>query len=98
MSSKIQIILTDEQLQDLQLQTLLAVKKGIAQATGNNSNKPYLKLKDFTVWTGFTAPTIRKFVANGLPVADVNGQKLYGKEEYIQWLKSREQTQEPELV
>ena len=89
MNSKIQIILTDDQLEELQLQTLLAVKKGIAQAT-DAQNKPYLKLKDFTAWTGFTAPTIRKFVANG--------QKLYGKEEYIQWLKSREQTQEPELV
>ena len=97
MNSKIQIILTDDQLEELQLQTLLAVKKGIAQAT-DAQNKPYLKLRDFTPRTAFTAPTIRKFVANGLPVADVNGQKLYGKEEYIQWLKSREQTQEPELV
>lgn len=97
MQTKIQVILTDGQLQDLQAQTLSAVKRGIEQATTSKS-RPYLKLKDFVEWTGFTAPTIRKFVANGLPVADVNGQKLYGKEEYIQWLKSREQTQEPELV
>lgn len=93
MNNTIQILLTDDQLQELQLQTLLAVKQGIKRATANQA-KPYLNLKDFAAWTGFTAPTIRKFVENGLPVADVNGQKLYGKEDYIQWLKSREKVVE----
>ncbi|MDM8332717.1 DNA-binding protein [Limosilactobacillus pontis] len=93
MNNKIQIILTNDQLQALQLQTLLAVKQGIKQATADQS-KPFLNLKDFTAWTGFTAPTIRKFVENGLPVADVNGQKLYGKEDYIKWLKSQEKVTE----
>lgn len=93
MNNTIQILLTDDQLQELQLQTLLAVKQGIKQATANQA-KPYLNLKDFTAWTGFTAPTIRKFVENGLPVADVNGQKLYGKEDYIKWLKSQEKVTE----
>lgn len=93
MNNTIQILLTDDQLQELQLQTLLAVKQGIKQATANQA-KPYLNLKDFMAWTGFTAPTIRKFVENGLPVANVNGQKLYGKEDYIQWLKSREKVAE----
>lgn len=93
MNNKIQILLTDDQLRQIQSQTLIAVQQGIKQAKANQS-KPYLNLKDFVAWTGFTAPTIRKFVDNGLPVADVNGQRLYGKENYIKWLKSREQVVE----
>lgn len=86
---KLQVLFTPEQLKNISDQIIMMIHKE-QELNESIANKPYLKLNEFAEWTGFTKPTIRKFVKAGLPVAYVGNQKVYGKQTYINWLKAKE--------
>ena len=88
--NKLQVLFTSEQLKSISDQITLAIKEH-QKLVDDINVKPYLKLNEFADWTGFTKPTIRKFVKAGLPVAIVDNQKMYVKQTYINWLKTKEQ-------
>ncbi|NGC77497.1 helix-turn-helix domain-containing protein [Lactobacillus reuteri] len=88
--SELKVLLTPGQLDNISEQVVVAITSKKRLIT-DLDDKPYLKLNEFAEWTGFTKPTIRKFVKAGLPVAIVGSQKMYGKRSYIEWLKTKEQ-------
>ncbi len=66
------------------------IKSGIQQAT--NNSRPYLTRKEMAEFLGVAPSTLTYWVSLGMPVAEINGRKLYGKETVKQWLKSKEKT------
>ena len=52
--------------------------------------KPYLNKKEMAKWLGVSTDTVCRFIRNGLPVADVDGMQLIGKETAINFLKEHE--------
>ena len=51
---------------------------------------PYLKQKDFAKWIGESVATVNELRAKGLPVSYALGSVRYGKQSYIDFMKSRE--------
>lgn len=84
-----EVLLSEEQLSALKAQVVADVTNGIKTATANNE-RPYLNQKEIAKWLGVSAPTINAWVKKGMPVAVINGQKLYGKSSAIDWLKQQE--------
>ena len=63
------------------------VKEEIAN---DNLKAPYLKQKDFAQWIGESIATVNELRAKGLPVSYALGSVRYGKQSYIDFMKSRE--------
>lgn len=83
------LILDPEQRQEIQSIVVQAVNDGIKQAT---NAKPYLNRKETAKYFGVAESTIRYWATLGMPVANINGHKLYGKQSITEWLKSKEET------
>lgn len=57
--------------------------------------KPYLNRREIAKYFGVADSTISYWATLGMPVAVIDGRKLYGKESITNWLKSKEQTKKP---
>ncbi|MBP2058952.1 hypothetical protein J2Z60_002143 [Lactobacillus colini] len=61
-------------------------------------NKPYLNKTEASKYFDVAPATLSKWATLGMPVAVIDGYKLYGKESITNWLKSKEQTKKPLLL
>lgn len=86
-----EIKLDAEQEQELSNHIINLVKTSVKQALGNQG-KPYLNRKETAKYFGVAESTIRYWATLGMPVANINGHKLYGKQSITEWLKSKEET------
>lgn len=83
-----QVLLDDHQKQEIKSMVARAIKDGIKQAT---NFKPYLNRKEIAKYFGVAESTISYWATLGMPVAIIDGRKLYGKQSITEWLKSKEQ-------
>lgn len=58
----------------------------------NQGAHPYLNRKDAAKYFGVAESTLSYWATLGMPVANIDGRKLYGKVSITQWLKSKEET------
>lgn len=79
-----------DQQQETEIKTYVmgVVKDAIKQAT--TISKPYLNRKEIAKYFGVAESTITYWASLGMPVAIVDGRKLYGKQSITNWLKSHE--------
>lgn len=84
-----EIKLDAEQEQELSNHIINLVKTNVKQALGNQG-KPYLNRKETAKYFGVAESTIRYWATLGMPVAIIDGRKLYGKQSITNWLKSKE--------
>lgn len=82
------LILDPEQRQEIQAMVIKAVNDGIKQA---KNTKPYLNRKEVAKYFGVAESTISYWATLGMPVANIDGRKLYGKQSITEWLKSKEE-------
>lgn len=81
------LILDPEQQQEIKSMVVQAVNDGIKRAT---NIKPYLNRKEVAKYFGVAESTISYWATLGMPVAIIDGRKLYGKQSITNWLKSKE--------
>ena len=84
-----EIKLDASQERDLSIHIINLVKDSVKQAV-NNESKPYLNRKEIAKYFGVADSTISYWATLGMPVAVIDGRKLYGKQSITQWLKSKE--------
>lgn len=82
-----QISLDDEQITQIKALIFSTVKDSIQQVT---NTRPYLNRKDIAKYLGVAESTITYWASLGMPVAVIDGRKLYGKQSITQWLKAHE--------
>lgn len=82
-----QISLDDEQITQIKTLIFSTVKDSIQQVT---NTRPYLSRKDIAKYFGVAESTITYWASLGMPVAVIDGRKLYGKQSITQWLKAHE--------
>ncbi len=87
-----QIKLDDDQVANIKTLVFGIVKDGIKQAT---NQRPYLNRKDIAKYFGVADSTIRNWALLGMPVAVIDGRKMYGKKSITAWLKSHEKSLKP---
>ncbi|WP_127795528.1 DNA-binding protein [Lactobacillus johnsonii] len=80
--------LDENQETEIKTYVLNAVKDAIKQAT--TTSKPYLNRKEIAKYFGVADSTISYWATLGMPVAIIDGRKLYGKQSITNWLKSKE--------
>ena len=98
-----QISLDDEQITQIKALIFSTVKDSIQQVT---NTRPYLNRKDIAKYLGVAESTITYWASLGMPVAIIDGRKLYGKQSITQWLKdhempsqkAQEQTKKPSTI
>ena len=83
------IKLDAEQEKDLSNHIINLVKTSVKEAVGNQE-KPYLNRKEIAKYFGVADSTISYWATLGMPVAVIDGRKLYGKQSITNWLKSKE--------
>lgn len=76
------------QEQEIKVFVMNVVKDAVKQAT--TSNKPYLNRKEIAKYFGVADSTIAYWASLGMPVANIDGRKLYGKQSITEWLASHE--------
>ena len=82
-----QVTLDDEQTAEIKAFIFSTIQDSIKQAT---NNRPYLNRKDIAKYFGVAESTITYWAKLGMPVAVIDGRKLYGKQSITQWLKAHE--------
>ena len=93
-----QFVLDDEQIAEIRKIVFSVVQDSIKQV---ENERPYLNRKDIAKYFGVAESTISYWASLGMPVAVVDGRKLYGKQSITHWIKSHEtrlQEQEKKLV
>ena len=95
-----QFVLDDEQITEIRKAVFAVVQDSIKQV---ENQRPYLNRKDIAKYFGVAESTISYWASLGMPVAVVDGRKLYGKQSITQWLKShetrsQEQTKKPVTI
>lgn len=95
-----QLVLDDAQIAEIKQMVFGVVKDSIKQVENQH---PYLNRKDIAKYFGVAESTISYWASLGMPVAVVDGRKLYGKQSITQWLKShetrsQEQTKKPVTI
>lgn len=95
-----QFVLDDDQIAEIKQIVFAVVKESIKQV---ENQRPYLNRKDIAKYFGVAESTISYWASLGMPVAVVDGRKLYGKQSITQWLKShetrlQEQTKKPVTI
>lgn len=83
------IILDKTQKEELGKDIYTTVTDAITKA--RKEEQPYLNKKEMCQWLGVSYATLAKFIAHGLPVANIDGMKLIGKETAIKFLKEHEE-------
>lgn len=87
-----QIVLDQTQKEELGKDIYMTVTNAINKARQEEQHaKPYLNKKEMAQWLGVSVDTVNKFIHNGLPVANIGGMKLIGKETTIKFLKEHEE-------
>ena len=82
-----QFVLDDEQITEIRKAVFAVVQDSIKQV---ENQRPYLNRKDIAKYFGVAESTITYWASLGMPVAVVDGRKLYGKQSITQWLKAHE--------
>ena len=82
-----QFVLDDEQITEIRKAVFAVVQDSIKQV---ENQRPYLNRKDIAKYFGVSESTISCWASLGMPVAVVDGRKLYGKQSITQWLKAHE--------
>lgn len=82
-----EFVLDDAQIAKIKQMVFTVVKDSIKQV---NNQRPYLNRKDIAKYFGVAESTISYWASLGMPVAVVDGRKLYGKQSITQWLKAHE--------
>ena len=82
-----QLVLDDAQIAEIKQKVFGVVKDSIKQV---ENQRPYLNRKDIAKYFGVAESTITYWASLGMPVAVVDGRKLYGKQSITQWLKAHE--------
>ena len=82
-----QLVLDDAQIAEIKQMVFGVVKDSIKQV---ETQRPYLNRKDIAKYFGVAESTITYWASLGMPVAVVDGRKLYGKQSITQWLKAHE--------
>ena len=85
-----EIKLDASQEKDLSNHIINLVKTSVKEAV-DNQEKPYLNRKEIAKYFGVADSTISYWATLGMPVANIDGRKLYGKQSITQWLKSKEE-------
>lgn len=80
--------LDESQETEIKTYVLNVVREAIKQAT--TSSKPYLNRKEIAKYFGVADSTITYWASLGMPVANIDGRKLYGKQSITKWLASHE--------
>ena len=80
--------LDENQETEIKTYVLNVVRDAIKQAT--TSSKPYLNRKEIAKYFGVADSTITYWASLGMPVANIDGRKLYGKQSITNWLKDHE--------
>ncbi|PWG50776.1 hypothetical protein [Ligilactobacillus salivarius] len=92
----IKVYLTDTQFEELKHILSTNISEDLVRAivkeeiANDNLKAPYLKQKDFAQWIGESVATVNELRAKGLPVSYALGSVRYGKQSYIDFMKSRE--------
>lgn len=88
-----QIVLDEQQRKELSSNVYNILRDAIKQAKKEEQcAKPYLNKKEMAKWLGVSTDTLYKFIKNGLPVTNIDGMQLIGKETVIEFLKQHEKT------
>ena len=82
-----QVILDDNQVKEIKSLIYSTIKDGLKQAT---NTRPYLNRKEIAKYFGVAESTITFWASLGMPVAVIDGRKLYGKQSITAWLKAHE--------
>ena len=93
-----EFVLDDKQIAEIRKIVFAVIKNSIKQV---ENQRPYLNRRDIAKYFGVAESTISYWASLGMPVAVVDGRKLYGKQSITQWLKAHEtrlQEQEKKLV
>lgn len=96
----IAVYLTDEQFNKFLNGMLATLNTELIKAVVKEEIKqekacaPYVNKTDFSKWSGYSQSAIKKFIKNGLPVAQVGTIKAIGKETFKQFMKEHEQLEE----
>ena len=57
-----------------------------------SSSRPYVNRKEIAKYFGVAESTITYWASLGMPVAVIDGRKLYGKKTITQWLEDHEKS------
>lgn len=94
-----QFVLDDEQIAEIRKVVLSAVKDSVKQV---ENQRPYLNRKDIAKYFGVAESTISYWASLGMPVAVIDGRKMYGKQSITNWIEShetpRKQTKKPVTI
>lgn len=82
-----QFVLDDAQIAEIKQMVFGVVKDSIKQV---ENKRPYLNRRDIAKYFGVSESTISYWASLGMPVAVVDGRKLYGKQSITHWIKSHE--------
>ena len=82
-----QFVLDDEQIAEIRKVVFSVVKDSVRQV---ENQRPYLNRRDIAKYFGVSESTISYWASLGMPVAVVDGRKLYGKQSITHWIKSHE--------
>ena len=80
-------VLDDKQIAEIRKIVFAVIKDSIKQV---ENKRPYLNRRDIAKYFGVSETTISYWASLGMPVAVVDGRKLYGKQSIIHWIKSHE--------
>ena len=93
MDATIKVLLTDEQQGELNDVVYNTLTDAIHKARQEEQHaKPYLNKTEMSKWLGISVGTLDKFIRLGLPVADMDGTKMIGKETALKFLKDHEKS------
>lgn len=94
-----ELVLDDAQIAQIRNTVFSVVSDSIKQA---EQTRPYLNRKDIAKYFGVAESTIRNWASLGMPVAIINGRKMYGKQSITRWIEShetsKEQTKKPTTI
>lgn len=87
-----QIVLDRTQKEELSKDVYATITDAIAKIRKEEQyTKPYLNKKEISKWLGINIGTLNKFIHNGLPVANIDGTKMIGKETALKFLRDHEE-------
>ena len=82
-----QFVLDDAQIAEIRKVVFSVVEDSVREV---ENQRPYLNRRDIAKYFGVSESTISYWASLGMPVAVVDGRKLYGKQSISHWIKSHE--------
>lgn len=94
-----EINLDKKQITEIKALVYSVIKSAIKQT---EPQCPYLNRKEIAKYFGVSESTIRHWASLGMPVAIIDGRKMYGKKSITDWIRSyensKEQTKKPVTI